>query len=77
MASSWTLRQSPRGDGDPGFKVVVGERRFGWYRDDSEDRSAAVGARRTIFLDCRLVRGTEGSPKGGLRIPSLGVIINF
>lgn len=40
-----------------------------------EDSSVAVGARRTIFLDVRIVRGVAG--KGGLSMPGLGVIMNF
>ncbi len=39
--------------------------------------SAAVGARRRIFLERRVVRGGEGVGKGGLRTPSLGVMTNF
>lgn len=39
--------------------------------------SAAVGARRRIFLETRVFRGGEGVAKGGLRTPSLGVMMNF
>ena len=44
---------------------------------DSEDSSEGVGARRTIFL-LRSVRSWRvESENGGLRRPSLGVIMNF
>ena len=41
-----------------------------------EASSAGVGARSTIFLDLRVLSRGE-SANGGLRMPSLGVIINF
>lgn len=44
---------------------------------EMEDISEAVGASRTIFLCCRVVMGRDGSAKGGLRRPSLGVIMYF
>ena len=44
---------------------------------DTEDSSLAVGARRMIFLDWRVLRAREGLEKGGLRMPILGVIMNF
>lgn len=45
---------------------------------DSAENSAAVGARRTIFLERRLWRGRVGLVlKGGLRMPILGVMRNF
>ncbi len=47
----------------------------GW---ESADSSAAVGPRRTIFLERRFWRGRVGFElKGGLRRPILGVIRNF
>ena len=60
-----------RGEAD----VVVA--RGGGFGAEMEERSEAVGARRMIFLEERVVRGMEGSAKGGFRMPSLGVIMNF
>ena len=44
---------------------------------DTDDNSAAEGARRTIFLDWRERRGSRGLVNGGLRTPTFGVIMNF
>ena len=79
MASSWTLRQSRLRDGVAGLMAdadeeVVREVGVGAL---TEERSDAVGARRTIFFDESAVKDMEGSAKGGLRMPSLGVIMNF
>ena len=41
-----------------------------------EASSAGVGARRTIFFDLRVL-SRRVSANGGLRMPSLGVIMNF
>lgn len=79
MASSWSLRQSRLRDGVAGLREEADEevaRGFG-IGAEMEERSEAVGARRTIFLEERVVKGMEGSVKGGLRMPSLGVIMNF
>lgn len=76
MASSWTLRQSWLRDAVAGLRA---EGR-GDERDEEaawrEESSAGVGARRTIFLVWRVGRWRDGE-KGGLRMPSLGVIMNF
>lgn len=44
---------------------------------DRADSSEGKGARRTIFLLRSVERRSKGSEKGGLRMPSLGVIMNF
>ena len=45
---------------------------------ESDESSEAVGASRVIFLDVREARSTATvAEKGGLRMPSSGVIINF
>lgn len=76
MASSWTLRQSRVRDAAAGLRAegrgVEREEEAAWI----EESSAGVGARRTIFLDCKVIRWRDGE-KGGLRMPSLGVIMNF
>ena len=41
-----------------------------------EASSAGVEARRTTFFDPRALSG-RGSANGGLKMPSLGVIMNF
>ena len=43
---------------------------------DSEESSDGVGARSTIFFEVK-VASEMSAEKGGLRIPSLGVIMNF
>ncbi len=76
MASSWTLRQSRLRDG----AAVLSAEGRGVEREEEaawrEESSAGVGARRTIFLNWRVVRWRNGE-KGGLRMPSFGVIMNF
>lgn len=51
--------------------------KVGREAEERYESSLGVGARRTIFLDRRLLSGREGLGKGGLRTPSLGVIMNF
>ena len=58
-------------DGAPGGERAIDD---GFDRADSSD---GRGARRTTFLLRSVDRRSEGSEKGGLRMPSLGVIINF
>ena len=41
------------------------------------ESSEGRGARRTIFLLRRVERRRDGSEKGGLMMPSFGVIMNF
>ena len=43
---------------------------------DSEESSEAVGARSVTFFEVKEARGMVAE-KGGLRIPSLGVIMYF
>ena len=73
MASSCALRQSRWRVGWAGLSAGVEEREGGAM----EESSAGVGARRTIFLEWSVLRAREGVVKGGLRTPSLGVMMNF
>ena len=54
-----------------------GEARAAEEAVERAESSVGRGARRTIFLVRRVERGSDGSEKGGLRMPSLGVIMNF
>ena len=75
VASSWTFRQLRWRVGAAAFiEGIARVLGVGW---EMEEKSVAVGARRTTFLDWRLLSGRDGLEKGGLRMPNLGVIMNF
>ena len=77
VASSWTFFQSRWRAGVAGLVIDVEARDEDLEAEARDESSLGVGARTTIFLDWRLLRGRDGSLKGGLRTPTLGVIMNF
>ena len=72
---SWVFFQSRWGVGVAGFRGE--EWRVGGVGLERVVRSVGVGARRVILRLVRVARRREGSGKGGLRRPGLGIMMNF
>lgn len=75
MASSCNFFQSLVLAGAADLRTPAGEART--LGRDIDDISAAVGARRRIFLFWSESIGRAGLVNGGFNKPNLGVIINF